>query len=148
MSTYVNIPHGTYFSYIFRKLGISTLRDTLISSNQLISYEALHHPGYHYDANSDKWIKSGHPTTNEDDDVKSAFEDILITEHATQPSFDISVLIVDALHFLSNDVWGLRDKFRSHINYVCSQLWTLEMQNASLLAHHPSTPLFSPSDED
>lgn len=121
MSTNLTLPIGTYLSYIFRKLGISTLGDTLISSNQPISYGAIHHVGYHFDANSGEWIKSGYPTTNENVDVEGIFEDIPSLEHvpspttssqATQPSSDVNVFILDALHSLSNNVWGLKDEVR------------------------------------
>lgn len=94
MPTNLTLPYDTYLSYIFRRLGISTLRDTPISSNQHISYGALHHVSYHYDANSGERIKSGHLAVNEYPDVESAFKDIPTPEHvpplatssqATQP---------------------------------------------------------------
>ncbi|KAH1046562.1 hypothetical protein J1N35_037346 [Gossypium stocksii] len=50
INTNITLPHDTYLSYLFRRLGIRTHRDTLITSNQPISYEAHHHAGYHYDA--------------------------------------------------------------------------------------------------
>ncbi|KAH1091978.1 hypothetical protein J1N35_019235 [Gossypium stocksii] len=96
---------------LIRRLGISTLRDTLISSNQPISNGALHHVSYHYNANSSEWIKSGHPVANEDDDTEGAFEDFpapehvpppTISSHAAKPSSNVNVAILHALHFLSN----------------------------------------------
>ncbi|KAK5794306.1 hypothetical protein PVK06_035527 [Gossypium arboreum] len=61
----------------------------LIMSNDITKairgYEALHHTSYHYDANTGEWVKSGHPTTNEDDNVKGAFEDIPTSKHAPSP---------------------------------------------------------------
>ncbi|MBA0717689.1 hypothetical protein Golax_005483 [Gossypium laxum] len=51
---------------------------------------------------------------------------------------EINSAILDAIHFLGNDVWGLRDD-------VNSRLSTLVTQMASLLARFPSTPPFSPS---
>ncbi|MBA0626903.1 hypothetical protein Godav_004483 [Gossypium davidsonii] len=74
----------------------------------------------------------------------SAFEDVLAPKHvpplvapsqATHPSSDINVAILDVLHSLSNEIWG----FRYEVN---TRLSSLEMQMTSLLAHHPSTPLF------
>ncbi|KAK5826158.1 hypothetical protein PVK06_021069 [Gossypium arboreum] len=124
MSTNTTLPHGTYFSYILRRLGISTLRDIPISSSQPISYGIIHHLGYHYDANFNAWIKSGHLEKNEDEDFEGAFEDILNLEHvpspehvpppassyhATQPLFDINIAILDTLHSLSSNVQGLQD---------------------------------------
>ncbi|KAK5824773.1 hypothetical protein PVK06_019557 [Gossypium arboreum] len=50
MNKNITLFHGTYFSYIFRQLGISTNGDTPVSSNQPISYGALHHAGYHFNA--------------------------------------------------------------------------------------------------
>ncbi|KAH1129766.1 hypothetical protein J1N35_001144 [Gossypium stocksii] len=66
---------------LIMRLGISTFEDSPISSNQPISYEALHHASYHYDANFGEWIKNGHSTANENDNVKGAFEDILASKH-------------------------------------------------------------------
>ncbi|KAK5842236.1 hypothetical protein PVK06_004570 [Gossypium arboreum] len=80
--------------------------------------------------------KSGHSAVNEDDDVEGAFEDILAPKHvpplatssqATQPSSEINVSIIDALHSLSNDVQGLKDKVRTHRDKINSWLSTLEM---------------------
>ncbi|KAH1032122.1 hypothetical protein J1N35_044296 [Gossypium stocksii] len=107
-----------------------------ISSNQPISYGELHHVGYHYDVNSGEWVKSNHPTANEDDNVEGAFEDILVPEHVpplatysqtAQPSSEINVAILNALPFLGNDVRGLRDEVRSYRDAVNSRLSMLEM---------------------
>lgn len=163
MSTNITLPHGTYFSYLFRRLGISTHGDTLITSNQPISYEEIHHARYHYDATSITWIKSDQLVENEDEDIEATFEDIpehdhvlspehfpppASSSHAAQPSSKINGVILDAIHSLGNDVRGPRDKVRSHRDKVNSRLSTLEMQMTSLLAHFPSTPPFSPHDDD
>ncbi|KAH1057020.1 hypothetical protein J1N35_035085 [Gossypium stocksii] len=79
MNTNITLPYGTYLSYIFRQLDISTHRDTPVSSNQPIS-GALHHMGYHFNAATNTWMKHDHPTDNEDDDVDAAFDDIPISE--------------------------------------------------------------------
>ncbi|KAH1032126.1 hypothetical protein J1N35_044300 [Gossypium stocksii] len=106
-------------------IGINTNGDTPITSNQPISYGALHHFGYHFDANSGEWIKSGLPATHEDDDAEGTFEDVPAPEHVSPPehapllkhvplpvapsqvahsSFDINAAILDTLHSLSNDL--------------------------------------------
>ncbi|KAK5772014.1 hypothetical protein PVK06_048273 [Gossypium arboreum] len=122
MNTKLTLSYGTYVSPI--------------------SYAALHHVSYHYDVNFGEWVKSSHPTTNDDDNVEGTFECILVPEHvppvasfsqAAQPSSEINVTILNALHYLRNDVRGLRDKVRSHKDKVNSQLSTLEMQMASHL---------------
>ncbi|KAH1129955.1 hypothetical protein J1N35_001333 [Gossypium stocksii] len=96
MNTNVTLPHGTYLTYLFRQLGISTHRDSPFTSNQPISYEALHYVGYYFDANINTWIKSNHPVDIEDDDINATFEDDstpkpapLLTSysHVAQPSF-------------------------------------------------------------
>ncbi|KAH1039402.1 hypothetical protein J1N35_041145 [Gossypium stocksii] len=66
-----------------RRLGINSHGDTPITSNQPISYGALHHAEYHFDAFSDMWVN---PTENANEDVKRAFEDILTPEHAFPPT--------------------------------------------------------------
>ncbi|KAK5846198.1 hypothetical protein PVK06_002473 [Gossypium arboreum] len=119
MSTRTTLPHGTYLSYLFRRLGIITHGDTPVASNQPISYEALRHMIYHFDATSSMWVKSDQLVANEDEDVEGAFEDILTLEHVlslvrappptssspvAQPSFEINGAILDAIHFLSNDI--------------------------------------------
>ncbi|KAK5772043.1 hypothetical protein PVK06_048304 [Gossypium arboreum] len=150
MSTNITLPHGISLSYIFRQLRINTNEDTPLTSNQPISYMALHHSSYHFNANSDEWIKSGLPTAHEDDDAEGAFEDVLTSEHVPSPKHvplpvapsqatysypNINGAILDALHSLSNNLRGYRD-------VVNTMLLSLEMQMASLLAHYPLTPPF------
>ncbi|KAH1040075.1 hypothetical protein J1N35_041818 [Gossypium stocksii] len=77
----IGILHQNNFGSLERKLGINTLGDTPISSNQPINYGPFHHASYHFDVNSDEWIKSGHPTSNGDVVAKDIFEDILSPEH-------------------------------------------------------------------
>lgn len=100
MSTKITLPHCTYLSCIFRKLGINTHGDSLITQNQPIIYRALHHFDYHFDANSGEWIKSGLSTAHEDNNVEGAFEDVPSPEHipplAAYSFFDINVAILDA----------------------------------------------------
>ncbi|MBA0552007.1 hypothetical protein Golob_022851 [Gossypium lobatum] len=76
MNTNITLPHGTYFSYVLRRLGISIHGDTPVSSNQPISYGALHQAGYHFDATSNTWMKYDQPGENKDDDVDAAIDDI------------------------------------------------------------------------
>ncbi|MBA0784938.1 hypothetical protein Gotri_026440 [Gossypium trilobum] len=162
MSTNITLPHGTYLSYHFRRLGIITHGDTPVTSNQPISYGAFHHTGYRFDVTSGMWVKSDHLVENEDENVEGAFEDIPAPEHVpspehalppvssspnAQPSFEINGVILDVIHSLSNDVQGLRDEVRSHRDEVNSSLSTLEMQMASLFTRFPSTPPFSPHDD-
>ncbi|KAK5825930.1 hypothetical protein PVK06_020814 [Gossypium arboreum] len=87
---------------------------------------------------------------NKDDDIDTTFYDILIPEpvappasssHAVQPSSKVNSVILDSIHSLSNDIRGLREDVNSHLS-------TLETQMASLLAHFPSTPPFSPHHDD
>ncbi|KAH1114877.1 hypothetical protein J1N35_008255 [Gossypium stocksii] len=74
---------------------------------------------YHFNATSGMWVKSDHLVENKDEDIEGAFEDILTPEHVpsleqapspasssltTQPSSKINGAILDAIHFLSNDV--------------------------------------------
>ncbi|MBA0562838.1 hypothetical protein Golob_007859 [Gossypium lobatum] len=66
--------------------GISTLRDSPFISNQPISYGALHHTNYHYDANSSKWMKGGNLVANEDDDDEGIFEHVPSPEYAPPPA--------------------------------------------------------------
>ncbi|MBA0784466.1 hypothetical protein Gotri_026677 [Gossypium trilobum] len=162
MSTNITLPYGTYLSYLFRRLSISTHGDTLVTSNQPISYDALHHARYHFDTTSDAWVKRDHQVENEDEDVEGVFEDIptpepvlspkhappsVLSSPAVQPSSKINGVILDAIHSLSNDGRGLRDEVQSHRDEVNSRLSTLEMQMTSLLAHFLSTPPFSPHDD-
>ncbi|KAK5819551.1 hypothetical protein PVK06_024559 [Gossypium arboreum] len=86
MNTNVTLPHGTYLSYIFTKLGISTHGDTPVTSNQHISYGALYHLGYHFDAAINTWINHEHLVDNEDDDVDAAFDNVLVPNPATPPT--------------------------------------------------------------
>ncbi|MBA0551884.1 hypothetical protein Golob_022742, partial [Gossypium lobatum] len=139
------------------QLGISTHRDTPVTSNQPISYGAFHHARYYFDANTSMWIKSDHPMDNEDDDIDATFEDVSTPEpapppasslHATQPSFEVNSAILDAIHSLSNDVQGLQEEVRSHREDINSKLSTLESQMTSILAHFPSTPILSPPHDD
>ncbi|KAK5825940.1 hypothetical protein PVK06_020827 [Gossypium arboreum] len=111
---------------------------------------ALHYSDYHFDANFDKWVKSGLLVVHEDNDAEGAFEDVLAPKHvptsaapfqATHPSSDINVAILDILYSLSNNIWG----FRYEVN---TRLSSLEMQMTSLLAHHPLSPPFFPSDDN
>ncbi|KAH1121714.1 hypothetical protein J1N35_004874 [Gossypium stocksii] len=71
-----------------------------------------------FEANTSTWLKSDHPTEHEDDDVDPAFEDFLAQEHAppptsslhfVQPSLKVNSAMLDAIHSLSNEVWGLRE---------------------------------------
>ncbi|MBA0557577.1 hypothetical protein Golob_014638 [Gossypium lobatum] len=78
MNKNITLPHGTYLSYVLRQLGISSHRDTPVSSNQPISYGVLHHAGYHFNATTNTWMKHDQPGDNKDDNVDSAFDDILI----------------------------------------------------------------------
>ncbi|KAK5819244.1 hypothetical protein PVK06_024219 [Gossypium arboreum] len=80
MNISITLPHGTYFSYVFRQLGIRTHGDTPISSNQPFSYGILHHAGHHLDAANNTWMKHDHPVDNEYDDVDTAFDDIPVPE--------------------------------------------------------------------
>ncbi|KAK5819223.1 hypothetical protein PVK06_024195 [Gossypium arboreum] len=105
--------HGTYLSFLFRQLSISTHRDSPVTLNQTSSYGALHHAGYHFDANTNMWIKSNYPENNEDDNIDATFEDVLALEptpppasssHAAQPSSEVNSTILDAIYFFRNDV--------------------------------------------
>ncbi|KAK5836717.1 hypothetical protein PVK06_012517 [Gossypium arboreum] len=162
-NTNITFPHGTYLSYLFRRLGISTHGDTPVTINQSIIYGALHYVGYHYGATNSMWIKSDHLEENEDDDIHVAFEDISIHEQVPSPkhvpptalsshtalaSSEINGAILDVIHSLGSDVRGLQYKVRSHRDKVNSRLSMLETQMASLLAHFPLTPLFSPHNDD
>lgn len=83
INIYVTLPHGTYLSYLFRQLSISTYGDTPVTSNQPISYGTLHHAGYHFDANIGMQVKSHNPAEHADDGINVAFEDIPAPEHAS-----------------------------------------------------------------
>ncbi|MBA0735358.1 hypothetical protein Gogos_019214 [Gossypium gossypioides] len=48
MNTNATLSYGTYLSYVFRQLGISTHEDTPVTYNHPISYGALHHARYHF----------------------------------------------------------------------------------------------------
>ncbi|MBA0812817.1 hypothetical protein Gohar_026753 [Gossypium harknessii] len=85
MNKNITLPHGTYFSYVLRQLGISTHGDTLVSSNQSISYGALHHAKYHFDVATNTWMKHDQPGDNEDDDIDTTFDDILVPEPIAPP---------------------------------------------------------------
>ncbi|KAH1097199.1 hypothetical protein J1N35_014120, partial [Gossypium stocksii] len=76
MSTNITFSHG-----------ISTHGDTPVSSNQPISYGALHHAGYHFDAASNTWMKHNQLRENEDDDVDAAFDDIPAPNPVPPPPF-------------------------------------------------------------
>ncbi|MBA0865494.1 hypothetical protein Goshw_012729 [Gossypium schwendimanii] len=109
----LSLPHGTYLSCLFRQLGISTHGDTPVTLNQPISYGALHHVGYHFEANTGMWIKRDHLVNNKDEDINAAFEDVPALEptppqafssHTAQPFFEVNSAILDAILSLSNDV--------------------------------------------
>ncbi|KAH1039891.1 hypothetical protein J1N35_041634 [Gossypium stocksii] len=119
LNTNITLPHGTYLSYLFRRLVISTHGNTPVTINQSISYGSLHHMGYHYDATNCTWIKSDHLEENEDDDVDVAFKDISAHEQVPSPkharptalsfhvapaSSEINCAILDAIHSLCYDV--------------------------------------------
>lgn len=113
--------------------------------------------GYHYDAATDTWIKSDHSADNEHDNLDVVFEDFSALEHvpppasssqASQPSYEINNAILAAMRSLRNDVRGLLKEVQSHKKDVKSWLSTLETQMASLLARFPSTPRFSPHNDD
>ncbi|KAH1031802.1 hypothetical protein J1N35_043976 [Gossypium stocksii] len=171
MNTNITLPHGRCLSYLLRQLGIRTHGDTLVTSNQLISYGAFHHVGYLFNANTSMWLKSDHPTKHGKGYTNAAFEDFSApvhappptsSSHATQPSSKVNSAMLDAILSLSNDVWGLRkedrtnsdevwglrEEFQSYREDVNSRLSTLESQMASLLACFPSTPPFSPPHDD
>ncbi|KAK5825642.1 hypothetical protein PVK06_020499 [Gossypium arboreum] len=80
MSTNLTLLYGTC---LFRKLGIDTLGDIPITTNQPISFGALHHAGFYFDANFGNWIKSG--ATHEDDHVEGPFKDASTLEHVPSP---------------------------------------------------------------
>ncbi|MBA0556028.1 hypothetical protein Golob_026170 [Gossypium lobatum] len=85
MNTNITLPHGTYLSYVLRRLGISTHGDTPVSSNQPNSYGALHDARYHVDAASNTWMKHDQPGENEYDDVEATFNDILASDLVPPP---------------------------------------------------------------
>ncbi|KAK5819549.1 hypothetical protein PVK06_024557 [Gossypium arboreum] len=110
MNTNITLPHGTYLSYIFRQLGISTHGDTPVSSNQPICYGALHHARYLFDAASNIWMKHDQRRDSDDDDIDTAFDDISEPEpisplpsssHADQPSSEVNSAILNTVHSLS-----------------------------------------------
>ncbi|KAK5770940.1 hypothetical protein PVK06_047104 [Gossypium arboreum] len=157
LNTNVTLPHRTYFPYLCRRLGISSHRDTPVTSNLPISYRALHHTRYHSDANIDKWLKSDHPAEHKNDDIDAAFEDLPTPEHAppltsssqaAQPSLEVNNAMLYAIHSLNKKVQGLQEEVRSHREDVNSQISNLESQMASLLACFPLTPPFSPPLDD
>ncbi|KAK5839580.1 hypothetical protein PVK06_008383 [Gossypium arboreum] len=138
MNTNITLSHDTYLSYIFRQLGISTLGDSPITSNQPISHRALHHADYHDDANFSEWIKEGSLVADDNDD-EGAFKHVPSPEHApplasssyvVQPFSEVTITLFDAIYSLNNDARGLRED-------VNSRLSTLEAQMMSLLAHFP-----------
>ncbi|MBA0799786.1 hypothetical protein Gohar_010276, partial [Gossypium harknessii] len=125
MNKNITLPHGTYLSYVLRQLGISSHRDTSVSSNQPISYGVLYHVGYHFNAATNTWMKHDQPGDNKDDNIDAAFDDILkpnpvapppFSSHAAQPSSEVNSAILDAIHSLHNDIRGLRKDVNSHLS--------------------------------
>ncbi|KAH1055928.1 hypothetical protein J1N35_033993 [Gossypium stocksii] len=73
MGTPIRLTIEDFADYLHVPLGgITSHGNTLVTSKQPISYGALHHAGYHFDANTDTSLKSDHPTEHEDDDIDTA----------------------------------------------------------------------------
>ncbi|KAH1122626.1 hypothetical protein J1N35_005786, partial [Gossypium stocksii] len=66
-----------------------------------------------FQCNIGMWLKSYHSVEHEDDDIDATFEDFSVPKHAPQLTFSLRVVqpspkvnsaILDAIHFLSNNV--------------------------------------------